>query len=242
MKKRQSAALERRKFFADPVMVVTIGLLIVLLALFILYPLAMLLLDSVYVRETNMIPLDSVIAGTAEMTYGSADGHPTVEILDNKGRAATIAVDSLNTSYGYLFAKNGRVLKEGNEIDPANTYVKVAHNYLTFDAFPRIFADYTFNRAFYNTLLLGMITSFGSVIIGLLFAYVDCYVDVRSGVVKKMFDVVSTLPVVSPPFVLSLSMILLFGRGGLITRELLGIYDSDVYGLGGIAIVQTLTF
>ncbi|MBR5561292.1 MAG: iron ABC transporter permease [Clostridia bacterium] len=162
--------------------------------------------------------------------------------MDNKGRAATIAVDSLNSSYGYLFAKNGRMLKEGNEIDPANTYVKVAHNYLTFDAFPRIFADYTFNRAFYNTLLLGMITSFGSVVIGLLFAYVDCYVDVRSGVVKKMFDVVSTLPVVSPPFVLSLSMILLFGRGGLITRELLGIYDSDVYGLGGIAIVQTLTF
>ncbi len=242
MKKRQSAALERKKFFADPVMVVTIGLLIVLLALFILYPLAMLLIDSVYVRETNMIPLDSVIAGTAEMTYGNAAGHPTVEILDNKGKAATIAVDSLNTSYGYLFAKNGRMLKEGNEIDPANTYVKVARNYLTFDAFPRIFADYTFNRAFYNTLLLGMITSFGSVIIGLLFAYVDCYVDVRSGVVKKMFDVVSTLPVVSPPFVLSLSMILLFGRGGLITRELLGIYDSDVYGLGGIAIVQTLTF
>ena len=242
MKKRQSAALERRKFFADPVMVVTICLLTALLALFILYPLAMLLLDSIYVRETNMIPLDSVIAGTAEMTYGDENGHPTVEILDNKGRPATIAVDSLNTSYGYLFAKNGRMLKEGNEIDPANTYVKVAHNYVSFAAFPRIFADYTFNRAFYNTLLLGMITSFGSVIIGLLFAYVDCYVDVRSRVVKGMFDVVSTLPVVSPPFVLSLSMILLFGRGGLITRELLGIYDSDVYGLGGIAIVQTLTF
>ena len=242
MKKRQSAALERKKFFADPVMVVTICLLTALLALFILYPLAMLLLDSVYVRETNMIPLDTVIAGTAEMTYGDAGGHPTVEILDNKGKPATIAVDSLNTSFGYLFAKNGRMLKEGNEIDPANTYVKVARNYLSFDAFPRIFKDYTFNRAFYNTLLLGMITSFGSVIIGLLFAYVDCYVDVRSRAVKRMFDVVSTLPVVSPPFVLSLSMILLFGRGGLITRELLGIYDSDVYGLGGIAIVQTLTF
>ncbi|MBR5301685.1 MAG: iron ABC transporter permease [Clostridia bacterium] len=141
-----------------------------------------------------------------------------------------------------MFAKNGRILKEDKPVDPANCYVKIQKNYLTFDAFPRIFADYTFNRAFYNTLLLGAITGFGSVIIGLLFAYVDCYVNVRSRAVKKMFDVVSMLPVVSPPFVLSLSMILLFGRGGLITRELLGIYDSDVYGLGGIAIVQTLTF
>jgi iron(III) transport system permease protein len=50
------------------------------------------------------------------------------------------------------------------------------------------------------------------------------------------------LPVVSPPFVLSLSMIMLFGRSGLITRKLLGIYDSNVYGLKGIAIVQTMTF
>ena len=46
VKTRQGAALERKKFFADPVMVVTIVLLTVLLALFILYPLAMLLLDT----------------------------------------------------------------------------------------------------------------------------------------------------------------------------------------------------
>ena len=38
MKTRQSAALERKKFFADPVMVATIFSLIILLALFILYP------------------------------------------------------------------------------------------------------------------------------------------------------------------------------------------------------------
>ena len=50
------------------------------------------------------------------------------------------------------------------------------------------------------------------------------------------------LPVVSPPFVLSLSMIMLFGRSGLITKTLLGIRNANVYGLKGIAIVQTLTF
>ena len=50
------------------------------------------------------------------------------------------------------------------------------------------------------------------------------------------------LPVVSPPFVLSLSMIMLFGKSGIITRFLLGIYDNSVYGFWGIAVVQTLTF
>ena len=37
-------------------------------------------------------------------------------------------------------------------------------------------------------------------------------------------------------------MIMLFGRSGIITRSLLHIYDSDIYGLKGIAIVQILTF
>ena len=240
MRTKQSAALERKKFFGDPVMVVTIGLLLVLLALFILYPLAMLLVDSVHVSQNQMLTLESVLSGQAEAPY-EQEGK-AVSVLDKKNNPLTVSLDELDGAYGYLFAKNGRVLAEGDEIDPANTYVKVKQEYWTADAFPRIFADYTFNTAFFNTLRLGFITSFGAVVVGLLFAYVDCYVNVRSRIVKKMFDVVSTLPVVSPPFVLSLSMILLFGRGGLITRKLLGIYDSDVYGMWGIAIVQILTF
>ena len=242
MKKRQSAALERRKFFADPVLVATIALLIVLLTLFILYPLTMLLLDSIYVRNTSLIPLETVVSGEAELSVKEKNGETLVRLVNSKGKAVDVSMEDLATAYGFLYAKNGRVLKEGDEIDPASAFVKVQDNHITFDAFPRTFADYTFNRAFYNTLLLGMITSFGAVVIGLLFAYVDCYVDVRSRVVRRMFGVVSTLPVVSPPFVLSLSMILLFGRGGLITRQILGIYDSNVYGMWGIAVVQILTF
>ena len=240
MKTHQSAALERKKFFADPLMVFTILLLVVLLMLFILYPLAMLLLDSVYVQGTELVPLETVLSGEADAPY-SEDG-ASVTVLSSKNKKTVVALESLDSQVGCLFAKNGRALKEGEAVDPATTYVKVQRNMLTLAAFPRIFADYTFTTAFRNTLVLGAITGFGSVIIGLLFAYVDCYVRVRSRVTKKMFDVVSMLPVVSPPFVLSLSMILLFGRGGLITRKLLGIYDSNVYGLGGLAIVQVLTF
>ena len=154
MKTRQSAALERKKFFADPVMVCTIALLTVLLALFILYPLAMLLLDSVYVRETNLVLVTDIQAGNADVSI--KDGKITV--VNNKGKGETFSVEDLDGAWGYMFAKNGRVLKEDKPVDPANCYVKVQKNYFTLDAFPRIFDDYTFNRAFYNTLLLGAIT------------------------------------------------------------------------------------
>lgn len=46
MTKRQGAALDRKKMFSDPVMVTTVVVLIAFLTLFILYPLAILLVDS----------------------------------------------------------------------------------------------------------------------------------------------------------------------------------------------------
>lgn len=164
MAKSQSVALERKKLMADPVMVTTIVLLITFLALFILYPLAILLVDSF-----------------------------------------------------------------------------IGNNGLTFDVFKRVLDMPTFRKAITNTLNVGILVGILSTLIGLLFAYVEVYVKVGKGV-GGLFKMVSMLPVVSPPFVLSLSVIMLFGKAGLITRFLLGIYDNSVYGFWGIVVVQTLTF
>ncbi len=164
MAKSQSAALDRKKLMADPVMVGTIVVLITFLTLFILYPLAILLVDSFYGGE------------------------------------------------GF-----------------------------TLTTFQRIMAMPTFTKAIGNTLKVGFLVGILSTVVGLLFAYVEVYVKLGR-LVGGLFKVVSMLPVVSPPFVLSLSMIMLFGSAGLITQFLLGIYDNNVYGFWGIVIVQTLTF
>ena len=143
---RQSAELERKKFFSDPILISMIVVLLVFLALFILYPLLMLLVDS--------------------------------------------------------------FLEEGRS---------------TLSVFQRVLSLERFQVAFKNTLILGVLTGVASTAIGLLFAYVEVYVKLQTKVLEKLFAVVSMLPVVSPPFVLSLSMIMLFGRGGIITRSLLKI-------------------
>lgn len=166
MASRQGASLDRKKLMADPIMVTTIVVLIAFLTLFILYPLAILLVDSVYAKDSG----------------------------------------------------------------------------LTLSIFQRIFAMKSFRTAITNTLKVGFTVGIFSTLIGLLFAYVEVYVKVRTKFMGGLFQVVSMLPVVSPPFVLSLSMIMLFGKAGIITRYLLHIYDNSVYGFWGIAIVQTLTF
>ena len=287
----QSASLDRKKFFGDPVLVITIIALIIFLALFILYPLAMLLMDSVMERDTRLYSVEPLVNGE-KIVYVSEKGEeisdnrspvcviltsPTegvgekivplysstglfagratmndieqgktvyLKTVNSKDKAVYIAMDQLTQvqETPQTYKTNGRVIKKMDGIEPADLCIKLHEDNWTLDAFPRIFSDYTFNNALRNTLLLGALTGFGSLLIGLLFAYVDVYVHIRSRVTKKLFDVVSLLPVVSPPFVLSLSMMLLFGRSGLITRKLLGIYDSDIYGLWGIVIVQTLTF
>lgn len=167
MKHSQSIRLEQKKFFSDPVLVFSILLLLVFLVLFILYPLAILLIDSIIPPEEGTV---------------------------------------------------------------------------TLSVFQRVLALTRFRTAFVNTIRLGILTGVFSTAIGLLFAYVDVYVKVRTRMLGKLFNLVSLLPVVSPPFVLSLSTIALFGRSGLITRSILKIYDSNIYGLWGIVIVQTLTF
>lgn len=165
MAKTQSASLDRKKLLGDPIMVSTIVVLIAFLTLFILYPLAILLVDS----------------------FVTSSG-PTLSV------------------------------------------------------FQRIFAMPSFTTAITNTLAVGFFVGIVSALVGLLFAYVEEYVHVRTKVMSGLFKVVSMLPVVSPPFVLSLSVIMLFGKSGLITRYLLGIYDNNVYGFWGIFIVQSMTF
>lgn len=165
MAKDQGAALDRKKLMGDPIMVTTIVVLIAFLTLFILYPLAILLVDS-FVTESG----------------------PTL------------------------------------------------------DVFARVLAMPSFTTAITNTLAVGFLVSVVSALVGLLFAYVEVYVKLKTRFMSGLFQVVSMLPVVSPPFVLSLSIIMLFGKSGIITRYLLGIYDNSVYGFWGIFVVQTLTF
>ena len=161
----QGSRLDRKKLYGDPILVTTIVLLIAFLTLFILYPLAVLLVDSV-----------------------------------------------------------------------------VSENGFTLDVFTRVLGMPNFRRAITNTLKIGFLVGILSAVIGLLFAYVEEYVELKTKFMSGLFKVVSLLPVVSPPFVLSLSVIMLFGKAGIITRHLLGIYDNNVYGYWGIVLVQTLTF
>ncbi len=327
MAKGQSASLDRRKLFADPVMITTITLLIVFLAVFILYPLAILLVDSVYSNEAGLTArfFSGIFGeGAFAVSFGKALFISLLGVLPalalglklaregNSSRgssrnglfkalpvlslvlpiaAAAVYTDAVFDCRGGIArflsrAFDGGLLswiliglvqvivltplcfrifdgvmrlaglkKSGDEEEQKALRKKMLIRAIVLGIvvfllnllmiiflYASVNGKYSFIIAISNTLKVGFLVGFLSAGIGMLFAYVEVYVKVRTKFMAGLFKVVSMLPVVSPPFVLSLSMIMLFGKAGIITRHLLGIYDNNVYGFWGIAIVQTMTF
>jgi iron(III) transport system permease protein len=112
--------------------------------------------------------------------------------------------------------------------------------------FARYFDDYygpALRRSFTDTMTMGLLTAVFGTFVGFIFAYTSVRCNPPA---KNLIHWLALLPTVSPPFALALSMILLFGRNGLITRKLLGIEfvqgANDLYGLDGLVVVQTITF
>ena len=102
-----------------------------------------------------------------------------------------------------------------------------------------IFSTSRYLKTFGRTMVLGVIVAVIATFIGYIFAYTITRTNVPC---KGFLKTIATLPILSPPFILCLSIIFLFGRQGLITNGLLKITDNDVYGMGSLIVVQVLSF
>jgi iron(III) transport system permease protein len=96
------------------------------------------------------------------------------------------------------------------------------------------------NGALPTSLLLVSIVAPTATLLGLAFALLGQ--RARFGAVRRSLDVISILPIITPPFVLAFAMIFLLGRRGLITYNLLDMSSGWIFGLPGVAIAQILAF
>ena len=95
----------------------------------------------------------------------------------------------------------------------------------------------------WNTLFLAILTGAGTTLLGLAFALIA----VRTGFrFKGLLRVMTVLPIITPPFVIGLAVILLFGRAGLVSTFLFEWFDVPrsrwIYGLTGVFLAQLLAF
>ncbi|MBK8073216.1 MAG: iron ABC transporter permease [Ramlibacter sp.] len=95
----------------------------------------------------------------------------------------------------------------------------------------------------WNTLFLGLMTAASTTVLGTLMALMAERASRRTA---KPLNVVAMLPIITPPFVVGLGLILLFGRAGVVNQFLeyaFGITPSRwFYGWFGVWVAQTFAF
>lgn len=97
--------------------------------------------------------------------------------------------------------------------------------------------------AAWNSLVLAVLVGLLTTALGLCFALVVT----RSGFrYKRALRALTVLPIITPPFVIGLALILLFGLSGSVTRFIAELFGTQptrwLYGMPGILIAQTLAF
>lgn len=108
----------------------------------------------------------------------------------------------------------------------------------SFDVWKTILSNRQYLQALWGSIQLGIVTATISTFIGFMYAFAVARTSMKG---KKLVTALATMPVISPPFSLTLSIILLFGKNGIITKQWLGLQNFNIYGLGGLALVQTIS-
>jgi len=95
----------------------------------------------------------------------------------------------------------------------------------------------------WNSLFLAVLVGLSTTCLGLAFALVATRSGFRYG---KLLRGLTVLPIITPPFVIGLALILLFGLSGAVTQFVAELFDLQatrwIYGLPGILIAQMLSF
>lgn len=95
----------------------------------------------------------------------------------------------------------------------------------------------------WNTLFLALITGLSTTVLGTLLALIE---DRGPQRLRPVLRVLAPLPIITPPFVVGLGLILLFGRAGLVNQGLEAAFGIEpgrwFYGLFGVWLAQTFAF
>src|SRR5438105_360165 len=89
-----------------------------------------------------------------------------------------------------------------------------------------------------NSIQTTLFSTTTAVTLGFVYAYAMVYSNMRW---KPFFRLVGILPLLSPPFIVAASYILLFGPRGIISYYVFG-QTANVLGFGGLWGVQTIAF
>jgi len=107
----------------------------------------------------------------------------------------------------------------------------------TLEYYRKFLAHPYYYQSFFNTLLLGVLTTSVCLSAGFCIAYMTTRGPIR---LRTPFKIIALLPLIAPPMIFGLALIILLGNNGIITKALA--LKWSIYGFTGPVIAQTLAF
>ncbi|MCR8644368.1 iron ABC transporter permease [Paenibacillus sp. N1-5-1-14] len=103
------------------------------------------------------------------------------------------------------------------------------------------FSKSRYGTALMNTIVSSSLSALTATVVGFIYAYSIHYSNIRG---KKFFRFIAFLPLLAPSVMTGLAFLLLFGRGGMVSQWMKGMFgvELDLYGLPGLWIVQTISY
>ncbi len=147
--------------------------------------------------------------------------------------AATIVIALVFLVYPLASAVFGAFIKNGQASSIAN---------LTLVNFERFFVSASYQRALWNSLFAGTVSTALATLLALPMAYAVARVEMPF---RALILGLSVIPLISPPFIGAYSWILLLGNNGLITQVLnlyLGISLPSIYGPLGVIVALAFSY
>lgn len=244
---------DTRRFFRSPGLVLVTTVAMSLIFLFIVFPIGSVLEKSFTVGyPTATIQFHHKISNPVELERKVIN--PVLKVLAPiAGRLKTqiIVNDSERVSIKLRFKKRWDDLKGVNDAKRAILPIKDTlapfiektryrigkERIYSTETYEDFFKNARYWHSLRNSIVLAVTSTFIIIIIAFCFAYLGLRGPKQ---LRGPLRVLGLIPLVAPPFIFSLSLILIGGRSGILPR-LLNL-DMNIYGWSGVIIAQVITF
>lgn len=108
---------------------------------------------------------------------------------------------------------------------------------LTLTYYIKFFVKGYYFQSLLNTVMLGFINTVVCLVVGFCMAYLTTRGPLS---LRKPLKFITMMPLIAPPYLFAISLIILFGRNGILTK-VFGL-NWSIYGFSGVVIAQTLAF
>jgi len=244
---------DTRAFLRSPGLVAVSLVALILVFLFIVYPIASVLQKSltvayptVTVRFAHQIDSPSALKekliDPVTRALSLLDGLVGSRFEVRGPRTFTVAL-RFKTGWDDLKGLNDtkRALKKiGDKIAPYQgkvTYRLGRERVYSSDTYRTFFSHSRYWHSLRNSIVLAVVSTGIIVLIAFCFAYLGLRGPPG---LRGALRIIGLIPLVAPPFIFSLSLILLGGRSGIFNR--LFHLDFNLYGWPGVIIAQVITF